>query len=68
MLYKEYDIEVIENPPGQWTALIRRQDGKLVAIGKKPPGPVTATDPHSTREIALERAKRIIDAGGIVSE
>ena len=68
MLYKDFDIEVIEDEPGKFKAAIRRPDSRLVrsAVPLGPEVPVITTHLYFSREDALAQAKRSIDAGGIL--
>jgi hypothetical protein len=68
VLYKDFDIEVVEDEPGKFKAAIRRPDGLPVrsAVPLGPEVPVITTHLYFSREDALAQAKRSIDAGGIL--
>lgn len=68
MLYKDFDIEVIEDEPGKFKAVIRRPDGRLVrsAVPLGPSVPVITTHVYFSRDNAIAQAKQSIDAGGIL--
>jgi hypothetical protein len=66
MNYKSYLIEIVEVPPGQWRAHIRRQDNQ--PISTEPYGPkmaVLVTNAFFSAGAALDEAKRAIDGGGM---
>jgi hypothetical protein len=64
--YKSYSIEVIEDPPGQWKAHIRRQDGKPISTEPYGPTvPVLVTMAFFSANAAADEAKRAIDGGGM---
>jgi hypothetical protein len=68
MLYKGFDIEVIEDEPGKFKSAIRRPDGRRVrsAVPLGPEVPVITTQLYFSRDDAIAQAKRSIDAGGIL--
>jgi hypothetical protein len=75
VLYKDFDIEVIEDEPGKFKAAIRRPDGRSVrsavpsvrsAVPLGPEVPVITTHLYFSAEDAMTQAKKSIDAGGIL--
>jgi len=65
--YKEYSIQTLEHPPGQWRALISRLDGKDIRWEAGIKRTRAFETKHAARENqALELARQAIDAGVVV--
>ena len=67
VLYKGFDIEVIEDEPGKFKAVIRRPGGQVrTAVPAGPEVPAIVTHACFSGDDAIAQAKRSIDAGGIL--
>jgi hypothetical protein len=66
MKYGEYDIQINEDGPGRFKAVLRRLDG--ASISTEPYGPIVpvlTTLAFLDRDAAIKEAKCMIDGGGM---
>jgi hypothetical protein len=67
MIYGKFTIDAEQRNSGDWTAYIRRTNGKMIDTSPYGPKAVDTvwTDVFFNKEDAIAHAKRLIDGGGM---
>jgi len=66
--YKGFTIETIEDEPEKFKAVIRKSSGSTLrtAVPPGPDVPAITTPLYWSADAAIDQAKKVIDAGGVV--